>query len=303
MKIDQLLVQHFYQLKEVTLQGIGTFRLSPEVSIPQESDKEVFMPENAISFIFDPKTKEDIALIDFIVQQTRKIKPLASADLDSYVVLGKQFLNIGKPFKIEGIGILEKNQQGEYVFSQGNFSNIKKEAAQTALKEKEDDEDISFAANRNRPSPINKYLVITVVVLALALVSWIAWYFLHKNKGSETFSKETIVNQATPLVEKPVDIIKSNTAKTDSLNIHPVRNNAVQEYVFRVVFKETVIKQVAISRMENLTARGHHVIMFTTDSVNYKLAEPFKLPLSDTTRVKDSLNKYFYLGKAYIELY
>ena len=45
----------------------------------------------------------------------------ASADLDSYLVLGKQFLNIGKPFIIEGLGVLEKSQQGDYEFRQGFF--------------------------------------------------------------------------------------------------------------------------------------------------------------------------------------
>ena len=31
------------------------------------------------------------ALILYIMEQTRKMKPLAAADLDSYLVLGKQF--------------------------------------------------------------------------------------------------------------------------------------------------------------------------------------------------------------------
>src|SRR6476619_97240 len=107
MKIEQLLVQHFYIAKQVTLQGIGTFTLSPDFIVPAETDKDIVLPENAVSFQYNPRATEDEALIDYIVQQTRKIKPLASADLESYLVLGKQFLNIGKPFKIEGVGILE----------------------------------------------------------------------------------------------------------------------------------------------------------------------------------------------------
>ncbi len=47
---------------------------------------------------------------------------------------------------------------------------------------------------------------------------------------------------------------------------------------------------------------GHTVIMYTSDSVIYKVAEPFTLPLSDTTHIKDSLNKYYYLGKGRVEL-
>ncbi len=54
--------------------------------------------------------------------------------------------------------------------------------------------------------------------------------------------------------------------------------------------------------MNTLTIRGHKVIMYTADSINYKLAEPFTLPLADTTRIKDSLNRFYYSGKAYIEV-
>src|SRR6188508_2023303 len=106
MKIEQLLVQHFYNTGEVTLQGMGTFTLSPGFVAPKDNDKDVEIPDNAISFQYNPRATADEALVDHIVLQTRKMKALASADLDSYLVLGKQFLHIGKPFKIEGMGML-----------------------------------------------------------------------------------------------------------------------------------------------------------------------------------------------------
>ena len=43
-----------------------------------------------------------------------------------------------KPSPIEGIGVLEKTQQGQYQFTQGLFSNQKAEANPVALKEKRD---------------------------------------------------------------------------------------------------------------------------------------------------------------------
>jgi hypothetical protein len=42
--------------------------------------------------------------------------------------------------------------------------------------------------------------------------------------------------------------------------------------------------------------------MYKKDSLSYKLAEPFTLPLADTTRIKDSLNSFYYSGRAFIEL-
>ena len=93
MKIEQLIVQHLYISKQVTLQGIGTFRLDPSVILPaNEKEKDFIIPDNAFKFEYNLRAEEDEALIQYIVQHTRKILPLASADLDSYVMLAKQFL-------------------------------------------------------------------------------------------------------------------------------------------------------------------------------------------------------------------
>ncbi len=303
MKIEQLLVQHFYQKREVTLQGLGKFTLSPDVIIPTENDKDVAIPANSITFQYNPKATEDDELIDFIVQQTRKIKPLASADLDSYLVLGKQFLNIGKPFKIEGIGTLEKNQPGEFEFIQGHITNNKKEAVTTALKEKSDDEDISFATIRNRPPTGKKRLLVTAAFVLIAATALTAWYFFYKKPKSNTEPAGNTEQVVTPPNITVQDTLDTKRPRPDSVILPLVNMAANDSYLFKVVFKETINKKAALLKMNDLVSRGHHVIMYTSDSVYYKLAEPFKRPLSDTARIRDSLNKYFYLGKAYIELY
>lgn len=301
MKIEQLLVRFFYQKREITLQGIGTFTLSPNVIIPPESDKDLVMPEDAISFLFKPKAIEDDDLIDYIVQQTRKIKPLASADLDSYLVLGKQFLNIGKHFEIEGLGILEKSQQGDLVFNQGHFANTKPASAPVALKEKPEEEDISFAAIRNDTGKGKKKLLLFLIVLLLGGVGWGTWFLLHKNKNAAS----SLDNEPKTVVTHSVTD-SSTAAKPDTSGINKdsaaLKTNSVAPYSFKVVFKETTDKEAALIRMNERISKGHKVIMYTKDSVHYKLAEPFNLPLSDTSRIKDSLNKYFYTGKAYIEI-
>ena len=300
MKIEQLLVQHFYQKREVTLQGMGSFRLSPDVLIPAENDKDIIMPANAISFTYNPKATEDNALISFIVQQTRKIKPLASADLDSYVVLGNQFLNIGKPFKIEGLGILEKNQQGEYEFKQGMFTSVNMDAGPTILREKEEEDDISFAATRHKAPVAKKRLLIAVVILLVVMAGLAAWYFFfYKQKNTGVSQPATEQPVSSPVVNQPEPVIK-DSSRTDSLQ-NPATVN--KEYNFRVVFRTSMTKTTALSLLQTMTLRRHHVIMLTSDSVYYKMAEPFKLPLSDTTRIKDSLNRYYYMGKGFIELY
>jgi hypothetical protein len=304
MKIEQLLVQHFYNTRKVTLQGLGTFTLSPDFVMPMD-DKDLVMPENAITFQYDPRSVEDDELISYIVQQTRKIRPLAAADLDSYLTLGKQFLNIGKPFRIEGLGRLDKNQTGQYEFIQGNFSNLKKEmtAAPASLKEKEDRTDISFAAP-SKSSPISKKgIIASALLIGLALIGVVSWYlFFREKKGTDEASVQPV-----PSVPAPVDTSTKKTTAAIDTSIHTTANTvapapAKDGYTFKIVFKETNVKATALERFNTMTTRGHKVIMYTSDSINYKVAEVFTLPLSDTTRVKDSLNKYFYSGKARVEL-
>ncbi|MBL0056985.1 MAG: hypothetical protein IPP31_12550 [Chitinophagaceae bacterium] len=299
MKIEHLLVQHFYQQREITLQGLGSFSLAPDFIVPVENDKDIHLPENAIIFNYNPKAEEDPELISFIVKQTRKIRPLASADLDSYLVLGKQFLNIGKPFIIEGLGVLEKNQQGEYEFRQGLYHQSKPEAAPAQLKEKMDD-DISFAAIRQKSTGNKKIWIFLGIIILIGVVASSIWYYLHNKKDKDEPTSAAAENSS--VVTPVLDTTQLIPSAKDSLSRDSALLKPVSPYTFRVVFKETTNKELAMKKMNDLILRKHKVIMYTTDSVLFKLAEPFTLPLSDTARIRDSLNKYYYQNKAYIEL-
>jgi hypothetical protein len=295
MKIEQLLVQHFYKTGEVTLQGMGSFTLSPDFVMPKDNDKDAELPGNAISFQYNSRAVEDDALIKFIVQQTRKMKALAAADLDSYLVLGKQFLNIGKPFKIDGIGMLEKNQQGELEFQIGTSFNSKLEPIPADLKEKLINPEISFASETKSEGSNIKGVLIAGIIVALGLIATTVWYFFIR----KTSSIENVVVKVSTDTAKAI-AVKPDTIALQAQTIKPVA--AADGYTFRVVFMETTDSAEAAYRMNVLTKRGHKIIMYKKDSLNYTLAEPFKLPLSDTAHIKDSLNRFYYSGKGFIDL-
>lgn len=302
MKIEHLLVQHFYKNRQVTLQGIGTFRLSPDFVLPAENDKDAVIPENAISFSYDARAEEDGALIGYIVEQTRKMKPLASADLDSYLVLGKQFLNIGKPFKIEGLGMLIKNQQGEYQFTQGSSLSSKPEATPpTLVKEKTEDNDISFGDKAGNNTSTGKKLVnVAAAVLLIGILGAAAWYFFMRDKANN--STQTVKQQPevkTDTNKTVGSILPDSSApvkKDSAVTVTQVANTS--PYSFKVVFR--VLSQSGALK-KKLELNKPNVVMYSSDSVNYKLAEVFTLPLSDTTRIKDSL-RIFYAFRTFIEL-
>ncbi|MEJ7675165.1 MAG: hypothetical protein WKF59_21285 [Chitinophagaceae bacterium] len=75
-----------------------------------------------------------------------------------------------------------------------------------------------------------------------------------------------------------------------------------ENYTFVIMFKETSNIEEANNIRNKYTGFGHKIIMYTNDSITYKLAEPFTLPLSDTTRIKDSLNKFYYMGEGRVEV-
>ncbi len=302
MKIEQLLVQHFYKQREVTLQGIGTFTLSPDFVFPTENDKDAAIPDNVISFRYNSRAAEDEGLISYIVEQTRKMRPLAAADLDSYLVLGKQFLNIGKPFKIEGLGLLLKNQQGEYEFAQGQSIQAKsEEAPAAALKEKFEEDDISFASESKRSPVSKKGLMIAAIIAVAGIAGAAAWYFFMRDTepaAIETVKEEPVLKPETDTAKTVAFIPDSTPVKKDSVIAAvppPVSNDG---YAFKVVFR-VMSRTGALKKKDEL--KKANVIMYTTDSVHYKLAEGFNRPLSDTTRVKDSL-RIFYAFRTFIEL-
>jgi hypothetical protein len=127
MKIEQLLFSFFIQNKKFSLQGIGSFYLVSEPVASKDETQNFIFPENSIEFKSDKNTEQDELLIQYISEITKKIKPLATSDLESFTMLNKQFSNLGKPILLEGIGSLSKNNIGIYEFTQANKVVILKE--------------------------------------------------------------------------------------------------------------------------------------------------------------------------------
>jgi len=301
MKLEQLIVQYLYSNKKVTLQDIGTFILSANVVVPAENEKETILPEGAIEYEFNSKAEKDEGLIDFIVQQSRKIKPLATSDLESYSLLSKQFLNIGKPMIIEGVGTLQKTQQGTYEFLQGQTINPKMENLTVTIKEKAQDE-ISFSSPAKKPAK-NKAAMLIVVVLFLLSTAGALYYFLVYNKNNDIPAQQ--MQTVTP-VEDTLDNSTDTASllQTDSVNQSLNQSTALPKsdgYSFKIVLKEYPSRDAADKAFARLTTYGHKLLVSQKDAATFKLSMPFTNPVSDTARAKDSLRRFFG-GKPYVDL-
>lgn len=302
MKIEHLLVQHLYQSKKVTLQGIGTLKLNPAVILPAPNDKDFTMPENAFEFEYNLKAVEDEALINYIVLHTNKILPLASADLDSYIMLAKQFLNIGKPLVIEGVGTIQKNQAGAYQFVPGHFITPRIDDIPKQPREKRD-ESVSFESEA-RTNNSSRNLMIGLVLLIVVLGGLGIYYWLANRDTTPTI-QEPVASKETPLTDTAkTDTSKKDTvAKTaiDTFAIRPVPSIKTDSNTFKIVLKDYPNADAVNKAYKRLSTYGHKLVIMRPDSFTYQLAMPFKTALSDTSRAKDSLRTFFG-GKPYVKL-
>lgn len=301
MKIEHLIVQHLYKTKKVTLQGIGTFTLNPSIALPgeNEKDKHFELPDNAIEFEYNLKALEDEALIKYIVAHTSKILPLASADLDSYVMLAKQFLNIGKPLVIEGIGTIQKNQVGNYQFIPGHFITPRIDDIPKQIREKRD-ESVTFESEPRTNNSRRNLMIFFTFLVIISTVFGIYYFVTHRSPAEYTslpVTENQSLKDATfidSVRQQLRDTVAVNTVATTVTNPTPIMG-------FKIILKNYNSEKSVKAAFDRLRSYGHKVEIIKIDSANFQLALPFTTPLSDTTRAKDSLREFFG-GKPFVKL-
>lgn len=267
--------------------------------IPASNEKDFVMPENAFSFDYNLKAAEDSALVDSIVQQTRKIRPLASSDLESYSILAKQFLNIGKPLEIPGVGTIQKNQEGTYEFIQGAFVSPKIEDAPRQITEKAE-EPISFEHESTGRGNKN-YAGIILGIIILGLAGAALYYFVFNRTAAtepsaeQVTQTETIPDTTAALKADTVAKIQPDTiqATPPPVAIKTDSNN------FKIVIKDYKSETAANKALSRLSKYNRKFMVIKQDSLTYHLALPFTTPITDTGRVRDSL-RIFFGGKPYV---
>ncbi|HRO44309.1 hypothetical protein [Agriterribacter sp.] len=308
MKIAHLLGQYLLQNKKMQLQGIGEFVLDNFYENPFENEKgKIRLPGNTIQFSPDKKTPEDGGLIDFIAQHTGKIRPLASSDLEDFLNIGKQLLNVSKQFYIEGLGTLILNDSNDYDFIQGNeviVATVPEEynSKKRAAKREERSDDMSFGNGYPQPgktseNTLRKLLVLFAMVLGLAIIGWIVYYFFQQWQAGKTRQGNTLEN-IQPVLPSPPAAQDFAATGADSTVISLPANNGNTSYK---VIIETSRRMRALSRHEELLKMGYDVKLSTEDSVSFKLYTLITGPLSDTGRSRDSITRFFG-RKARIEL-
>ncbi len=303
MKMEQLIVQYLYSNKKVTLQDMGTFTIDSEVNIPLDNEKDSVLPENYIQFEYNPKASVDEGLVDYIIANTRKIRPLATSDLESFIMLNKQFLNIGKPLILEGIGTLQKSQPGIYNFIQAGTSHVLLSETPKIVTEKVI-EKISFATPEKVKNTGKSKLAILGVLgfLLLATIGLVAYYLFNKNTTAVEAETKDIAKE-TNATTNIKDTVKNEKPKDSVKTIAPVTINKTDSNTFYIIEKEYTNLELATKRITQLKNYGDKVILVTKDSIIYKIKIGFRKPITDTLKIKDSVaSQYGTKGRSYVEM-
>lgn len=316
MKLPLLLSQFLYQTRKLDLPGIGSFSLDPSAVIPEASDRHIQTPASGITFKNISIQVPDDALVQFIKEHTGKMKPLAAADLDFFLTTGKQLLNIGKPFYIEGIGTLIKNNEGKFDFTPGDYVTTRLEE----LTEKKQPTTQSFEEPPREYEPssnnMRQVALLLGLVAGLILIGWGGYYLYKRNTYVEPTaetrpavtvpdsapqrtdtSKASSQNPATQpttaqsaatqqAAAKPSDTKPAATPTQPAANIV---STAPDASLYKFVILRTENKGHALRRYNQLLGFQLNIKMDQKDSTYFKLYFPIMATVRDTTHIKDSL--------------
>jgi hypothetical protein len=310
LKLPQLLSQYLYQTRKLDLPGIGSFTLDADAVIPQESDRIGQMAATGIRFRNAVIPAADDSLINFIKEHTGKMKSLTEADLDFYLTTGRQLLNIGKPFYLDGIGTLIKTKEGGLEFAPGDYMVARLEEHSPERRAAGLDEP---AREREAQGNSTKQGVLLVlIIVGLAVIGWAGYYLYKRNSFSEPVEKQAVVLPDTSksgssrtsgqvdTVSKAKDSAAAKpTAPTPDAPVPAVPPPGAAMY--RFVILSTDNKHHALRRYNQLLGYQLNIKMDQKDSAWFKLYFPIAALPKDTAYIKDSLSDTYAAPRVTIE--
>ena len=321
MKLPQLLSQYLYQNRKLDLPGIGSFTLEAGAVIPQESDRVGQVPAAGITFKNANIPLADDNLVTFIKDHTGKMKSLAAADLDFFLTTGRQLLNIGKPFYLDGIGTLLKNKEGLLEFTPGDYliARLEEHAHHHDRRNTPGHDEEHREAPRSSNS--RQTLLLIGLIAGLIVIGWGGYYLYKRNNivepGAE--NRATVIPDTTASAKKdttmavphpvsdtglavrnasPAVLEKKDTARADASAQKPVVTPPLElhdpvpgagEALYRFVILQTANKGHALRRYNQLLGYQLNIRMVQKDSAWFKLYFPIATVAKDTAHIKDSL--------------
>ena len=214
------------------------------------------------------------------------MKALAAADLNSHLVLAEEFLNIGKPFAFEGVGIITRVKPGEFDFTPVSILTEKvkdfqvKETVPVPAKEANSEKNYeSFLSPSKTKAGWKKPVVGLILACGIGAAVW-GGYLISQSQRVKTTPNTTLAEINPPETQPIVD---SSTLTPDTIITQTVEQpDPNYKYILEIASSKRAFK-----RYNQLKELNWKVQLETADSIQYKLF--MMLPVSDTSRTLDSL--------------
>lgn len=269
----------------VSLEGIGILKTSGAQIEFEENKRAATTPE----------------LITFISEKENKSFVLIESGLDAHVIEMRQFINLGKPWHIEGVGMIQLGKKWQYELIPQPIS----EEPETKRRKTVTDigDDIYYEPKRR-----NNFSFI--VVLIILIIAGGIGYTLYDHFSSEhtiTANQATDTAAIADTITKPPvtiaqnlpansnDSVSKKPASVDSASSPLFMDNNHDTATYKFVFERTFDSVRAYKRFAQLKS---YYIRVRIDSVQrdsmklYKLYILKKAVSSDTARLRDSLQIY-----------
>ena len=300
--LDAYIADFLLENKKLSAQGLGEFTLV-------DGQAENGAPK--VQFIHDKSAYTSDELVSFIAEQQGKNKIVTGFDVESHLNQIKQFINIGTPWTIPGLGQLQLGKSREYEFVQQTHNehalherNRRKQAATDANYQTYNVTNPATA----RGSNIGTVLLTLFIILALG----VGGYYFYTNRSSIATAANTTKDTTATITDTSTAVpLSSNMNNTATTTQPPAGSNAASPNGsvtsttaavsssaagFRFVLSRTSNAVYALKRFSQLKNYGAKVYM---DSIKRDTSSVYKIYLvkntlpSDTARVRDSLTKYY----------
>lgn len=284
-KYDAFVYEYLTEHKQVSLEKIGTLTLEGNIPAAERDNPHPGM-NHLVQFVSDKRASTSPELIDFIAARLQKNKSLVYSDVESYFEQVRQFINIGKPYIIPGVGGVFMAKTGLYEFNGS-------ETLPTAQVNREGQtrHEPAFETSEERRTDLRatqqnmlKYIALIVGVLLLAGVGYFIYDFVSDVKADNA----AIVTDTA---------VVSPVTNDSFAAVTPLPPPAADSITMKVAIFQTPYSWTSSRKADSLTKAG---FIASVDSVGVGRARRYRISIegrvatmSDTLNLKDSLSRMF----------
>jgi hypothetical protein len=288
MNFDKYFSSYLYKHQIVVIPTIGEFALDKAIQANEGREGEEFFPTEGISFTYNKHATVEPAFVQYIKGLLPKPISLIESDIEDYALQISDWLNIGKPYTINGIGTLTKLHDGviEFCVGKPKIENIADIVASIAQKENTYE---SLVIQNKKSVELNfkKLLAIFGSLILLAIVVWLG-IFLYKKSFVHAI-KPVVVDSIKIPVKNPIqtNLQSHKESTTTTVTTDTVR---YKMYFLASKYKEKADKLFEYwSKLEKINRDE----LIVNDTMRYRLFFYKKAVPKDTATLKNKLAIYF----------